>query len=193
MAATKDRERSSKQPFGGVLKMLKFAAFAAMGALSAFGTAQAVSRLDQASRRPVLRPSAEAKDVATPIAKSGGGPASVAKAADGHYWAEGVVNGARVRFLVDTGASAVALTGEDARRLGFRPEQLDYSMQVSTAAGQARAAPVELASVAVAGARVEKVQAVVLDRGLPASLLGMSYLGRLSRLEATPTALILRP
>jgi len=168
--------------------MLRFAIIAAVGAASAFGTAQAVSKLDQASRRPALRPAAE---VETPAAT--GGAASVAKAADGHYWAEGVVNGARVRFLVDTGASAVALTVEDARRLGFKPESLDYSLQVSTASGQARAAPVELASVAVAGARVEKVQGVVLDRGLASSLLGMSYLGRLSRMEATPAALILRP
>ncbi|HEX8232125.1 MAG TPA: TIGR02281 family clan AA aspartic protease [Caulobacteraceae bacterium] len=172
--------------------MLKFAVIAAVGAVSAFGTAQAVSKLDRATREPVLRPAAEAVEAPAPAAAPAGA-ASVAKAADGHYWAEGLVNGARVRFLVDTGASAVALTADDARRLGFPPERLDYSLQVSTASGQARAAPVELGSVAVAGARVEKVQAVVLDRGLPASLLGMSYLGRLSRMEATPTALILRP
>lgn len=172
--------------------MLKFAVIAAMGAVSAFGTAQAVSRLDQASRRPALRPAAAA-NTAEPQATPAATAASVSKSADGHYWAEGVVNGARVRFLVDTGASAVALTAQDARRLGFEPSELDYSLQVSTASGSARAAPIQLDSVAVAGARVEKVEAVVLDHGLPASLLGMSYLGRLSRMEATPTALILRP
>lgn len=170
--------------------MLKFAIIAGVGALSAFGTAQTVTRLESAARRPALRPAAEAAAVDTVAAH---GPASIAKASDGHYWAEALVNGARVRFLVDTGASAVALTAADARRLGFEPRDLDYSLEVATAAGAARAARIELASVSVAGARVEKVQAVVLDKGLPASLLGMSYLGRLSRMEATPSALILRP
>ncbi len=119
--------------------------------------------------------------------------ASVAKSGDGHFWAEGQVNGARVRFLVDTGATAVALTAQDARRLGIEPSQLDYNLKVTTASGQARAAQVKLATVSVAGARINDVDALVIDKGLPASLLGMTYLGRLSRFEATPTALILRP
>ena len=53
--------------------------------------------------------------------------AAVLKGADGHFWAEGQVNGEPVRFLVDTGATAVALTPADAERLGFRPQDLDYS------------------------------------------------------------------
>ena len=122
-----------------------------------------------------------------------GQAASVAKSSDGHYWAEALVNGKRVRFLVDTGATAVALTAEDAERLGIRLADLDYTANVTTANGQARAAQVTLASVSVAGARVSDVQALVIDKGLPTSLLGMTYLGRLSRFEATQSALILRP
>ena len=123
---------------------------------------------------------------------SGAGPASLTKAADGHYWAEGLVNGKRVRFLVDTGASAVALTLADARRLGVTGD-LDYSVNVSTANGTTRAAPVMLETVSVAGARVAGVRAFVVESGLETSLLGMTYLGRLSRFEATPQSLILRP
>ncbi len=122
-----------------------------------------------------------------------GQAASVAKSSDGHYWAQGQVNGQAVKFLVDTGATAVALTADDARRLGIDPKALTYGYQVMTASGQARAAEVRLASVSVAGARVNDVDALVIEKGLPASLLGMSYLGRLSRFEATQTALILRP
>jgi len=70
---------------------------------------------------------------------------------------------------------------------------LDYAYKVETANGDAHAARVNLASVAVAGARVNNVEAYVLDHGLPTSLLGMSYLGRLSAFEATPTSMILRP
>jgi aspartyl protease family protein len=129
----------------------------------------------------------------TPDRAPGASDTAVVKGPDGHFWAEANVDGRRVRFLVDTGATAVALTLDDARRLGLTPERLDFSQTVKTAAGDARAALVDLDYVAVAGARVDKVQALVLDKGLSTTLLGMTYLGRLSRIEATPGSLILRP
>lgn len=120
-------------------------------------------------------------------------PAVIAKAADGHFWAEGEAGGAAVRFLVDTGATRVSLTRADAARLGVRPGPEAFTETVTTAAGAVRAAPVRLAALSVGSARVEDVQALVLEDGLHASLLGMSFLGRLQRIEATPEALILRP
>jgi len=122
-----------------------------------------------------------------------GSAASVAKGPDGHYWANAEVNGRWVRFLVDTGASAVALTAADAERLGLDVADLDYARPVTTANGRTQAAAVTLDHVAIGGARIDKVDALVVRDGLGASLLGMSYLGRLSRFEATRTALILRP
>lgn len=122
-----------------------------------------------------------------------GGPAQVLKAADGHYWADALIDGKAVRVMVDTGASVVALTPEDAIRLGLRLRAGDFSGTVITASGPARAAPVELGTVAVAGARVERVAALVVEHGLPHSLLGMSYLGRLSSFSATPAEITLRP
>ncbi len=131
--------------------------------------------------------------VLTESAPAGAGrTASVSKADDGHYWAEAQVEGRRVRFLVDTGASTVALTKADAQRLGLAPATLAYDRPVSTAAGKTMAAAVTLDYVSVAGARVEHVEALVLQHGLETSLLGMTYLGRLSRFEATKDALILR-
>jgi aspartyl protease family protein len=118
--------------------------------------------------------------------------ASIRKSADGEYWADGQVNGASVHFLVDTGASAVALTPEDARKLGFNMAALNYGYKVVTAGGSTRAAAVKLASVTVAGARIEDVDALVIEKGLDTSLLGMSYLGRLSSFQATRQALILQ-
>jgi aspartyl protease family protein len=176
--------------------MLKFAAYAAVGAVFALGAAQAVVTLGERSHAPELRRAETATAPLAPApagAAAEGNAASVAKSSDGHYWAEALVNGKRVRFLVDTGATAVALTAEDAQRLGIRLQDLDYSANVTTANGEAHAAQVTLASVSVAGARVPDVQALVIDKGLPTSLLGMTYLGRLSRFEATQTALILRP
>lgn len=122
-----------------------------------------------------------------------GTPAQVVRAADGHYWAEAEVDGKAVRLMVDTGASVVVLTPDDARRLGVRLAPDAFTGRVQTASGVVEAAPVVLASVAVAGARVADVPALVVAEGLPHSLLGMSYLGRLSRFEATPAGLTLRP
>lgn len=121
----------------------------------------------------------------------------VLKASDGHYWAEALIdakNGGRaVRVMVDTGASVVVLTRADAARLGLDLKTQDFSSTVVTASGPVRAAPVELKAVAVAGTRVDRVEALVVEEGLPHSLLGMSYLGRLSGFTATPAALTLRP
>ncbi len=139
---------------------------------------------------------AEAKPTAAvaTIAAAGtqNGDASISRSADGHYWAQATVDGRAVRFLVDTGASSVALTQADARRLSLEPERLTYDVPIRTASGRAFAAAVTLRSVSVSGARVEDVEALVAQEGLETSLLGMSYLGRLSRFEATPRALILR-
>jgi aspartyl protease family protein len=134
---------------------------------------------------------AEAAPVAVSVAH--GPAAQIVRAADGHYWAEAVIDGRAVRMMVDTGASVVALTREDAARLGVRLEDEDFDATVQTASGPVGAAPVTLGQVAVAGARVEHVQALVVKDGLPHSLLGMSFLGRLSRFEATPSGLTLRP
>ena len=67
-----------------------------------------------------------------------------------------------------------------------------YDVAVSTANGATRAARVDLLTISVAGARVDHVAAMVVKDGLSSSLLGMTYLGRLSRFEATPTSLVLQ-
>jgi aspartyl protease family protein len=180
--------------------MLKFAALSAVCAVLAAGTAQTVVMLARPAPPAQLRQvqsAVAASEASAPQATASdatnGTGAEVVKSADGHFWAEAMVDGARVRFLVDTGATAVALTVDDARRLGMNPEALNYDYKVMTASGEARAAQIRLASISVGGARVDDVPAMVIEKGLPASLLGMSYLGRLSRFEATQTALILRP
>lgn len=172
--------------------MLKFAAICGIAAVSAVGAAQAVVSLDHARRAAPERAAVAIAAEPLPEAATGSGAAAIAKAADGHFWAQANVNGSAVTFLVDTGASAVALSPDDARRLGFSPTDLVFGHKVMTATGEARAARVKLKAVSVGGARVENVDAFVIESGLTTSLLGMSYLGRLARMEATPNALILR-
>ncbi len=168
--------------------MLKLAVLALMGAVSAVGAAETLASISGGAHPPELR----AAVAMAPQAVSTQA-ASIAKGRDGHYWAEADVNGSRVRFLVDTGASAVALTVADAQRLGIATDKLNYTYKVVTASGQTRAAAVKLGRVSVAGARLDNVDALVIEQGLESSLLGMSYLGRLASFEATQTALILRP
>lgn len=122
-----------------------------------------------------------------------GSAAQVVKGADGHYWADARIDGRAVRVMIDTGATVVALTMDDAARLGVIPNEADFKTTVRTASGPVPAAPVRLKAVSVGRAEVRDVDALVLQDGLPHSLLGMSYLGRLSAFEATPTGLTLRP
>ncbi|NBB65696.1 TIGR02281 family clan AA aspartic protease [Pseudomonas sp. ODNR1LW] len=127
------------------------------------------------------------------VAPATGTTTQVVKGPDGHYWAQAKIDGKAVQVLVDTGASVVALTRADARRLGVDPAPEAFTGKVQTASGLVRAAPIKLNTISVAGVRVDDVEALVVEEGLAYSLLGMSYLGRLSAFEATPTGLTLRP
>lgn len=117
---------------------------------------------------------------------------AILRAEDGHYWANASVEGRQMRMLVDTGASLVTLSRKDARRLGVMPHDSDFTQTLTTAAGPVKAAPVVLRHVAIAGVQMRDVEAVVIDRDLPAPLLGMSFLGRLSAFEARPDGIVLK-
>jgi aspartyl protease family protein len=170
--------------------MVRFLVIGVIAALCAIGAAQQLSGLSLAGA-PHAAVAATADGA--PQAAAAYGEASIVKSPDGHFWADAQVNGGHpVHFLVDTGATAVALTAADARSLGIDPGSLDYRYTVTTANGQARAAAVKLSDISVDRAEVEDVQAFVIDQGLQTSLLGMTYLGRLSKFEATPDTLVLR-
>lgn len=155
--------------------------------MASFGTALTIRHLEGDGMAQAATPVVEAAVGAS------GTDAQVVKGGDGHYWAEANIDGKAVRVLVDTGASVVALTRADALRLGVDPEPEAFTGKVQTASGVVRAAPVQLKTISVAGARVDRVEALVVEQGLEYSLLGMSYLGRLSAFSATPAGLTLRP
>jgi len=120
--------------------------------------------------------------------------ASVTLAADprGHFFSEGSINGQPMRFLVDTGATMIALPASDATRLG-----IDYHKglqgQTRTAGGVVTVYKVTLDSVRLGGIEVSGVDAVVIEQGLDIALLGMSFLNRLDlRQEGRTMTLIKR-
>lgn len=96
---------------------------------------------------------------------------------NGHFFAQGQVNGGSVRFLVDTGATMVSLPGSVADRLGIDYRKGRRGM-IQTAAGPTVAYKVKLDEVRLGGIRLQNVDAVVLQNGLGISLLGMSFLNR---------------
>jgi aspartyl protease family protein len=100
----------------------------------------------------------------------------------GHVLVDAWVNGAPVRFLVDTGATMVVLTQKDAAAVGFGQGDLVFSMRTSTANGVARAAPIRLREVRVDQLLVPDVTAAVVEN-LNISLLGQSFLTRLDGYE----------
>lgn len=115
------------------------------------------------------------------------------RAGDGHFYVDAMVNGRRVRFLVDTGASDIVLAPDDARRLGYSPSNLTFDRIYQTANGVGRGARVVLDSIAVGDIRFRDVPASVNDAPMPESLLGLSFLDRLSSFEVRGDSLIFRP
>jgi aspartyl protease family protein len=122
-------------------------------------------------------------------------PFSVTLVADsqGHFLLEPIVNGTRLRMLVDTGASLVVLSREDARRIGINPAPSDFRATVSTANGSVQVAPVLLKQITVGELSVRDVPAVVFpDNKLQVGLLGMSFLSKLSHFEVAGGRLVLK-
>lgn len=149
------------------------------------GATRAIFR-PETSRTPNL--------VAEPQASTRGNRVVEIKAgAHGHYFASAQVNGRPIDVLVDSGASVVALTYDDARRAGLFVRGSDYTQRVSTANGFARVAPVVLDRISIGAITVRDVPAAVTEPGsLATSLLGMSFLARLQRVDMRAGTLVLQ-
>jgi aspartyl protease family protein len=131
--------------------------------------------------------------VPTRGAETQGGAMVFARSADGQFHIDADVNGAPVRFLVDTGASSVVLTLDDAARLGFSRRNLSFTQEFQTANGLTRGAPVTLREIRIGSIRFSDVPASVNEGDLDHSLLGMHLLERLSSIEIRKDQLIIKP
>jgi aspartyl protease family protein len=101
-----------------------------------------------------------------------------------HYFTDAMLNGRSMSFMVDTGASTVALSYDEGRRLGLISPGDRWDVKMQTANGVARAKRVTLDSVRIGGIVVRNVTATISEEGaLSGNLLGMSFLGKLSRFE----------
>jgi aspartyl protease family protein len=121
------------------------------------------------------------------------GDVAIRRSHDGHFRLTANVDGKSIRFLIDTGASLVALTQHDAQSLGFDTARLAYGMRLNTANGTAWAAGVSLGEIKVGSIRTRDVPGSVSRSGLSESLLGLSFLDRLSGYEVRGDTMILKP
>ncbi len=166
--------------------------FAAVMAGLGVYMAHSANRIETAKAQPVQVKMAavqpQPKMVVSPNTRS----VSLARDGRGHFQADARVEGRNISFMVDTGASVIALNETSAARIGVRPSRGDFNSTVSTANGSVKAARARLASVDIGGVVVRDVDALVLpDTALSENLLGMAYLSRLKRFEYANGRLVL--
>jgi aspartyl protease family protein len=110
----------------------------------------------------------------------------------GHFIVNAAINGRPITMMADTGATLVVLSFEDAEKLGLSPRSLDFTGLAQTANGVSRIAPITLDRVRIDGITLYGIQAAVAEQGaLVGNLLGMSFLGKLSRFEMKGEELVL--
>ena len=120
------------------------------------------------------------------------GAIALPRASDGHYYVTAEVNGTKIKFLVDTGASDIVLSRLDAARIGFDLDRLAFLGSARTANGVVPIAYGRLKTIRL-GHHLDQLVSVSINGGeMDKSLLGMSYLGRFGRIEMTQDQLILR-
>ena len=150
--------------------------------------APSLNRVDppQSETAPSVAP---APAVRTAVAGNGFASQELTRAGDGHFYVDAQVNGARIRFLIDTGASVVALTPADAQRAGIALPSERRSAE--TAGGTVEVIPVSIERLAIGPIEARDVRGAVAD-ALPVSLLGQSFLSQVATVEISGDRMTLR-
>ena len=163
-------------------EMGKMAQQAAIWALIIVGTVAAYGLWEDMQRSVTFQPEiSEAGQIVVP------------QHPDGHYYLTLAVNGAPVDFMIDTGASQIVLSQQDAESVGLAPGLLAYTGTASTANGIVTTAPVRLDTIALGPLLARDIPAVVNGGAMDGSLLGMTYLDRFQSLEFRNSELVLTP
>ncbi len=164
--------------------------FAALALVAALAVPRYVTQHGNAIAPTMM--AARPQAPSTPTAGSNSHSVVISPSRNGHFEVEGRIDGRRMDFMVDTGASLIALTARDAAMLGIHPAERDYVATVKTANGIVRAAPVKLGMVEIDDLAVRNVAAMVMpDGALSDNLLGLSFLSRLHRFEYSEGKLVL--
>ena len=154
------------------------------GILVGGGTVMAQMADRMSAATPMLKPVVNIASIQDQPATTGTRSVSIPRDARGHFQTDARIDGQRIAFMVDTGASTIAMNESSAARIGVRPSRGDYTIRVSTANGTVKAARMQLPMVELGGMIVRDVDAMVLpDEALSENLLGLSFLSKLKRFE----------
>lgn len=155
--------------------------------------------LPQEERSAAIAPAAKVETAAA-VTKSApaapqragwGGETRLTPGPGGHFHTRALVNGQPVEFIVDTGATTIALTEADARRIGVNFDPADFQVVGSGASGPVRGQQVMIDSVSLDGKEVRTLRGAVLE-GLDVSLLGQAYLSRITSVTISGEEMVLR-
>jgi aspartyl protease family protein len=135
---------------------------------------------------PVQAPAVTPRQAAEPL------EITLDRKGDGHFYATVDVNGRPIRFLVDTGATAIALTANDARALGFGWTPAELTTVGRGASGEVMGKIVELHHVKLGGKEAWNMRAAIIPEGLPVSLLGQSFLSQIGSVKIANNQMVLR-
>ena len=128
----------------------------------------------------------------TPATFTNGGEIVLTRAGDGHYYAPGSADGAALRFLVDTGATVVALTERDAELLGHYPNPGELTVVGRGVSGEVKGKSIMIARLSIGDISADNVPAVIIPEGLPVSLLGQSFLSRIAHVTISDNRMTLK-
>ena len=164
---------AGRRQLGKMAQQAAIWAFIFIGAIAAYGLWNDI-RDDVAPRAAVIGETIE-----------------IPRGFDGHYHITLKLNGVPVEFVVDTGATDLVLSQDDATRIGLDPGSLAFTGQAVTANGTVRTARVTIPEVAIGGMTERNVRASVTDGDMTGSLLGMSYLQRFAKIEISGGKMVL--
>ncbi len=163
----------------------------AMIVVAVFGVEREPAPTERTESIQLLAPPPEIEG-AVPSAGNGFARFTARRAPDGHFYADVRINGATSRMLIDTGATSILLTRDDARRAGIQARSGEFTATGQTAGGTIALKPVRIDRVALGPVSSRDVPAMVAEHDLDISLLGQSFLERVGTVEISGDEMTLR-
>lgn len=164
---------------------------AAAGILFGFGQGL-LAHFGPSGSKPVASANMAAKPATSAPVTAGPQAISLSADASGHFSTDVRINGMFAKGLVDTGATVIAIPGDEAKKLGISPPASAYTTPIQTANGRVMAATVKLNEVRIGSIVVRDVEGVIVPQGLHITLVGMSFFNRLQSFEMRGKTLVLR-